>query len=106
MDSPPPPPDPKPFGRAFYILLFAPIVAMAVAAGVAWLDGGELGDFGILLSWVAMAAMLVCSIICSIMAGRRWGGWLGLVAFVCIQGLYIGVIFAGCTTIVAGMNFH
>jgi hypothetical protein len=105
MDSPPPLPD-KPFGRTFYVLLFAPIVVMAVAAGVAWLsrgdlgDIGDIGDLGILLAWVSMAAMLVCSIICSIIAGRRWGGWMGLVAFVCIQALYIGVTFVGCATVV------
>ena len=106
MDNPPPLPDKKPLGRTFFILLLAPIGLMALAAAASFVDHANLGDFGVMLSWGALLGMLTCSIICAVMAGKRWGGWMGFLMFVGIQVLYIGVSIAGCATVMSGMNFH
>lgn len=81
---------------------------MALAVGIAAAGGrnGGGGDWGIPLSFLALFAMLVCSIICAVMVGKREGGGMGFLTFVGIQVLYIGVAFAGCATVASGMSFH
>ena len=108
METPPPLQGPKPLGRTFYIILFAPIAAMALAVGIAVAGGrkGGGGDFGVSLSFLALFAMLVCSIICAVMVGKRKGGGIGFLAFLGIQILYIGIAFAGCVTLADGMSFR
>jgi hypothetical protein len=108
MENPPPLPGPKPLGRTFYILLLAPIAGMAVSAGLSVIGDhkGPAGDGGMMLSWLALLAMFVCSILCAIIAGKRWNAWIGVLMFVGVQIVYIGVACAGCATIMEGVNFH
>ncbi len=108
METPPPLQEPKPLGRTFYIILFSPIAAMALAVGIGVAGGrnGAGGDLGVPLSFLALFAMLVCSIICAVMVGKRKGGGIGFLAFLGIQILYIGVAFAGCVTLADGMSFR
>ena len=108
MDSPPPLPDPKPLGRTFWILLLAPIGSMALAAGLSAIFGNDSpdGGAGMLLSMVTLPVMLVCSILCAVMVGKRKGAGLGILTFIGIQIVYIGVGFAGCATVMIGVNFH
>jgi len=80
---------------------------MALAVGIAAAAGrNDGGDLGIPLSFLALFAMLVCSIICAVMVGKRKGGGIGFLTFVGIQVLYIGVAFAGCATLASGMSFR
>jgi len=104
MESPPTLPL-KPLGRTFYIVLLAPIVSMALAAGLSLLKG-SVGDLGAMLSLATLLAMFVCSVICAIMVGRGGRMEAGIVAFVGIVILYIGVAFAGCATVMQGVSFH
>ncbi len=108
MDSPPLPPAPRPLGRTFWILLAAPVASMAVAAGISAISEhkGSGSDSGIMLSLVTLLVMLVCSIVCSVMVGKRRGAGLGVLAFVGILVLYIGVACAGCATVMQGMSFR
>ena len=108
MDSPPPSQGSKPLGRTFYVVLFSPIAVMALAVGIGAAGGrnGGGGDLGIPLSFLPLLAMLVCSIICAVMVGKRKGGGIGFLAFLGIQVLYVGVAFAGCATLADGMSFR
>lgn len=107
METPPPLPGEKPLGRTFYILLIGPLVAMGVAVAISKLaPKGDLSDLGLPLSWLAMLAMLVCSIICAVIIGKRKNAWLGVLTFVGIQVLYLSVCFAGCGYMMQGVNFH
>ena len=107
MESPPPLPAPEPLGRAFWILLVAPVASMALAAGIAAIGGDNAaGGFGVILSLATLLAMLVCSILCAITVGKRKGLGLGVLTFLGIQIVYIGVAFAGCASMMNGMNFH
>ncbi len=109
MEVPPKIPDSKPpLGRAFYILLFAPVASMGCAAVCPTLGGRNSGleGFGMMLSMATLFAMLVCSILCAVMVGKRSGGGLGVLTFVGIQVLYIAVAFAGCAAVVGKMDFR
>ena len=81
---------------------------MALAVGIAVAGGRNRGggDLGVPLSFLALFAMLVCSIICAVMVGKRKGGGIGFLAFLGIQILYIGIAFAGCVTLADGMSFR
>jgi hypothetical protein len=107
MDNPPPLPESKPLGRTFYILLIAPLIGMGIAVALAAFGGqGNASDFGVLLSWVAMIAMWVCSIFCAVIVGKRKNAWLGVLAFLGIQVVYLSVTFAGCGYMMDGASFH
>ena len=109
METPPPIPDAKPpLSRAFFMTLLAPIASMAVAAACSVLGGrnSELQGFGQLLSMATLVAMLVCSIVCAVMVGRRSGGGIGVLTFIGIQVIYVAVAFAGCVTAIGQLNFH
>ena len=103
MESPPSLP-PKPLGRAFYILLVAPVASMMLAAALSVFKS-SVGDLGVMLSLATLFVMLVCSIICAVMVGKCKGAGSGFLAFVGIQILYIGIAFAGCSTVMQ-VNFH
>lgn len=109
METPPPTPDAKPpLGRAFYAWLLAPVVSMAVAAAASAIGGrnSELQGFGMLLSLATLVAMLVCSIVCAVMVGKRQGGGIGVLTFVGVQVIYVSVAFAGCAVAMAKLDFH
>ena len=107
MDTPPPLPEPKPLGPLFYILLLGPIALMAIAALVALAEGrNRANDWSLPVSLLALPVMLVCSIICAVMVGRRKSVGYGFLTFLGIQVVYIGVAFAGCATVLDGMSFH
>ncbi len=107
MDTPPPLPEPKPLGPLFYILLIGPLAVMGIAALIALAGGrNRADDWSIPLSVLSLPVMLVCSIICAVMVGRRKSAGYGILTFIGIQVVYIGVAFAGCATVMSGMSFH
>lgn len=59
-----------------------------------------------LLSLATLIAMLVCSIFCSVMVGRRHGGGIGVLTFIGIQVIYVSVACAGCAMAVGKMDFR
>jgi peptidoglycan/LPS O-acetylase OafA/YrhL len=107
VDSPPSLPNPKPLGPVFWILLVAPIAAMGVAVLIAHAGGRHSpDDSGVALSFLSLLAMLVCSIICAVMVGRRRGTGLGFLTFIAIQVVYLATAFAGCGMVSQGMSFR
>jgi hypothetical protein len=109
MENPPPLPDSKaPLGRTFFILLFAPVASMALAAVCPWLGGRNSGleGFGVVLSLASLLAMLVCSILCAVTVGKRNGAGLAVLTFLGIQVLYIAVACGGCAAVVGKMDFR
>jgi hypothetical protein len=109
METPPtlPPAPPEPLGKPFFITLLAPVASMALAA-LASLGGKDAEEFSFGLSILTLPAMLVCSIICGVMVGKRKGGGMGFLAFLGFQVLYIAVAFGGCAAVLSNqpMNFH
>ncbi len=112
METSPPTPEAKPpLSRAFFITLLAPIApiaSMAVAAACSALGGrnSNVQGFGMLLSLATLVALLVCSIVCAVMVGKRSGGGIGVLTFLAIQVIYVAVAFAGCAATTAKLNFH
>lgn len=109
MEPPPPTPDAKPpLGRAFYLMLFAPVATMAVASAASAAGGRNSGleGFGMVVSLLSLLGMIACSVVCSVMVGKRKGGWLGVLTFLGIQVIYISVARAGCAVAVGKMDFR
>ncbi len=109
METPPPSPDAKPpLGRTFYLWLCAPVLSMAVAtaASAAGARNGDLEGFGMVLSLLSLLAMIACSVVCSVMVGKRKGGGLGVLTFIGIQVIYVSVACAGCASMVYKMDFR
>ena len=109
METPPPTAEAKPpLGRAFYIWLFAPVASMSVAAAASAAGGrnSDLQGFGTVLSLLSLLAMIACSVVCSVMVGRRKGGGLGVMTFIGIQVIYVSVACAGCAVAVGKMDFR
>ncbi|MCE9612186.1 MAG: hypothetical protein K8R23_18470 [Chthoniobacter sp.] len=109
MEAPPPIPNAKPpLTRAFYLWLCVPVASMVLAAALSAAGGrnSALEAFGTLLSFVSVAAMVVGSIVCSVMVGKRKGGWIGMLTFIGIQVVYVAVAFAGCAAMIGRMDFR
>ena len=109
METPPPTPEAKPpLGRTFYLWLFAPVISMAVAtaATAAGEHNGLLAGFGNLLGLPSLLAMIACSVACSMMVGKRQGGWIGLLTFLGIQVVYVAVAVAGCSVMIGKTDFR
>lgn len=109
METPPPTPNTKPpLGRAFFIWLLAPVVTMAVATTIFATDNrnSELQGFGMIVSWLSLLAMIGCSVVCSMMVGKRRGGLSGVLTFLGIQVIYVSVAVAGCATMLGTMGLH
>ena len=109
METPPElPPQPlPPLGKAFYVTLLGPVVSMGFAALFS-LGGKDLEGLSYGLSLLTLPFMLVCSIVCAVMIGKRKGGGMGFLGFLGIQGFYIAVAFGGCAAVLSNqpMNFH
>ena len=113
METPPPSPDAKPpLGRTFYLWLFAPVLSMAVAtaasaaASAAGGHNSDLEGFGFVVLVLSLLGMIACSVVCSVMVGKRKGGGLGVLTFIGIQVIYVSAAFAGCATMVGKMDFR
>jgi hypothetical membrane protein len=108
MDSPPPLPEKRPLGRTFFILFFAPIIVMAISAGVGLTAerNSNLQGLGVALWAFDHHALLVCSIICAMMVGQRRNPGLGVLTFFGIQVIYIAVAFGGCIANLQKMDFR
>jgi hypothetical protein len=110
MENPPTPPPgtERPLGRAFFILFYAPIGVMALAAAASSIGErhGALQDFGMSVSLLNLPGMLICSIICAVIAGIRRTVGFGFATFLGIQVVYIAVAFAGCAVTSQGFNVH
>ena len=109
METPPSSPDAKPpLGRTFYLWLFAPVLSMAVATAALAVGArnGGLEGFGFVISLLSLLAMIACSVVCSVMVGKRKGGGLGVLTFIGIQVNYVSAAFAGCATMVGKMDFR
>ena len=109
IETPPPTPEAKPpLGRKFYLWLFAPVISMGVAAAASAAGGrnSDLQGFGMVLSLLSLLAMIACSVVCSVMVGKRKGGGLGVLTFIGIQVIYVSAAFAGCATMVGKIDFR
>ena len=109
METPPPTPGAKPpLGRTFYLCLFAPVVFMAVGAAASAIGTTNNGmdSLGLVISLLSLLGMIACSVVCSVMVGKRQGGWLGVLTFIGIQVVYVAVAFAGCAAMIGKMDFR
>ena len=108
MDTPTPEPAPKPpLGRAFYITICAPLAPLLLCL-LATAGTSQSRDSGtpLVFLFLALPVMLGCSIAGAIMVGKRKGAGFGVLTFIGLQILYLGVAFAGCVASFSGMNFH
>jgi hypothetical protein len=81
-------------------------MAVAALAGIIAERNSALQSFAMVLSMVDLLAMLVCSIMCSVVAGQRKGAGWGVLTFICLQVLYITIGFAGCALTFGRMDYR
>jgi hypothetical protein len=108
MDSPPALPEKRPLGRAFFILFFAPLLVMVISVGasLAAERNSTLQGFGMALWALDLVALLVCSVICAMIAGQCRGVGIGVLTFLGIQLIYIAVGVGGFIAAISKADFR
>lgn len=102
MDQPPRQFPQAPLPGSFYVLLFAPVVCVAMAVALSYFTHDPTGNAVCAMIYIlAIIAMIPCSIICSITVGSRSGGWLGLLSFFGIVVFYFAIAYGGCVSAAA-----
>jgi hypothetical protein len=84
-------------GAVFHVLFVAPLVIAVATAAMAIKSDDYYGSIGWLLGLINLAGMLICAVVCSIIAGKRRTASFGLLTFLGIVALYllVGFIWLG-----------